>query len=68
MLMMNRGEDSSSDVISMVETTKPRQGNDLRIHRWLFCGEAFTRGLLIQAKMCSVVVVVADVLVSDGAH
>ena len=56
------GSDSRSEFVAVMQASKPRYGNNLRIHRRTLCRCASGRRILAQAEMCPVIMVIANVL------
>ena len=59
---MRRGGASGSELVAVMQASKPRYGNNLRVHRRTLCRCASGRRILAQAEMCPVIMVIANVL------
>jgi hypothetical protein len=60
-LMVNRGEGSSSEIVSVVQASESRHGDDLGTRDRPLDSRSPHRGLLVQPQMHSVFMLVPDV-------
>ena len=55
-----------SEIVSVMETAKPRDGDDLRNHRCILCSLSSSRGSFVQPKVRPVIVEVANIFVHEA--